>query len=59
MVKKFLTVKNQEFTVVDIDQHPEKQEELTKLSGTLSVPVTVSDKGMVVGWNPSKLLEII
>lgn len=60
MVKKYLDVKNHQYDVVNLDEHPERQAEALALSGALTVPVTVVTKHddsqeVVVGYNLSKL----
>ncbi len=63
MVKKWLDSKGLGYDVVNLDDHPERVQELLELTGQLAVPVTVvSDeadqhqhKEVAVGWNPGKL----
>jgi glutaredoxin 3 len=63
-VEKWLTAKGLAFTEINLDEHPEKREELLQVSGQMAVPVTVvadddSDQhDMVVGWNLAKLIEV-
>ena len=64
MVKKFLDAKGHEYEVVNLDENPERQEEALRLSGALTVPVTVVTKHddsqeVVVGFNLAKLAPAI
>lgn len=64
MVKKWLTMKNQEWEEVHLDEHPERQQEAIDLSSSTTVPVTVVEKegglkSVIVGFNPSRLAEAI
>jgi glutaredoxin len=60
MVKKFLDMKGMSYEVVNLDDHPERQEEAFNVSGALTVPITVVTKHddsqeVVVGYNLSRL----
>lgn len=59
MVKKYLTMKNVEFTVVDVTDSPEKALEIQKLTGLTTVPITTDGTEFVAGWNVQKLAELI
>jgi glutaredoxin len=60
MVKQFLTLKGKEFKVVNLDDNPEKRQELFELTGALTVPITqVDDNNFIIGWNRQKLAEIV
>lgn len=59
MVKQFLSMKGKDFEEVNIDEHPEAQQEAFNLSGALSVPVTTDGSSVVVGWNPAKLVALV
>jgi glutaredoxin len=64
MVKKWLTSKGFSYDEVNLDQNPERQEEALKLSGALTVPVTVITKEdesqeVVVGFNLAKLAPAV
>lgn len=59
MVKKFLTMKGKEFISVNLDEEPERQKEALDLAGRMTVPITVTDKGVAIGWSPAKLMEIL
>jgi glutaredoxin 3 len=69
MVKKFFDMKKLEYIVVNLDQNPERRQEVYDISGAMTVPVTIIDRGtiefakprrwVIVGWNPSKLSEAI
>ena len=61
MVKRFLDMKGQKYDVVNLDEHPERNQEAFELSGgALTVPITVitkqdDTKEVVVGYNLGKL----
>lgn len=64
MVKKYLTSKGASYEEVNIDEHPERQQDAYQLSGQLAVPVTVVTKEddsreVVVGYNLSQLAPAI
>lgn len=65
MVKRFLDMKGQAYQVVNLDEHPERNQEAFELSdGALTVPITVVTKHddsreVVVGYNLSKLAPAI
>jgi len=64
MVKKYLGAKGQDYEVVNLDEHPERQAEALELSGALTVPITVVTKEddsreVVIGYNLAKLAPAI
>lgn len=59
MVEKYLQSKKVEFQKVFVDDDRDKRDELFKMTGVMSVPITVSGDRYVIGWNPSKLSELI
>jgi glutaredoxin 3 len=65
MVKRFLDMKGQSYKVVNLDEHPERNQEAYELSnGALTVPITVITKQddsreVVVGYNLSRLAPAI
>ena len=64
MVKKYLESKGQTYDVVNLDEHPEKRQEVIDLSGAQTVPVTVISnendmQNITIGWNPGKLAAAI
>lgn len=65
MVKKWLTMKEQTFTVINLDEQPELRQEVIEMSGAMTVPVIVVEdeetetKNITVGWNPAKLAAAI
>ena len=64
MVKKFLDMKGMKYEVVNLDDHPERQEEAFNMSGALTVPITVVTKHddsqeVVVGYNLSRLAPAV
>lgn len=64
MVKKWLGAKGISYQEVNLDEHPEQQQDAYQLSGQLAVPVTVVTKEddsqeVVVGYNLSKLAPAV
>ena len=64
MVKKYLAAKGVTYSEVNLDQNPERQAEATRLSGSMTVPVTVvtrhdDSQEVVIGYNLSKLAPAI
>lgn len=64
MVKKWLAAKGHAYDEVNLDQYPERQAEAIKLSGAMTVPVTVVTKDddsreVIVGYNLSKLAPAV
>lgn len=64
MVKQFLTSKGKEYEVVNLDDNPEKRQELFEKTGAMTVPVTLikKDDGMedvVIGFNRARLAEVL
>ncbi len=64
MVKKWLDAKGHGYETVNLDEHPERQQEAYEISGQLAVPVTVvtkddDSKEVVVGYNLAKLAPAV
>ncbi len=65
MVKKILTMKGHEYSEVNIDESPDRHQEVLKLSGQQRVPVTVvSDdttgfQSVITGYNPGQLMPAL
>lgn len=64
MVKKWLTSKNLQYEEINLDEKPELRAEVTRLSGGMTVPVTVVTKAddtqdVIVGWNLAKLAPAV
>jgi glutaredoxin 3 len=64
MVKRWLGSKGYSYEEVNLDQNPERQAEAMRLSGALTVPVTVvtkqdDSKEVVVGFNLSRLAPAV
>ena len=65
MVKRYLDMKGQKYDVVNLDDHPERNQEAYELSdGALTVPITVvtkedDSKEVVVGYNLSQLAPAV
>lgn len=64
MVKKWLAAKGHTFDEVNLDQNPERQAEALRMSGAMTVPVTIVTKAddsqeVVVGFNLAKLAPAV
>jgi glutaredoxin 3 len=64
MVKRYLGMKGISYSEVNLDQNPERQAEVTALSGATTVPVTVitkddDTKEVVIGYNLAKLAPAV
>ena len=65
MVKRFLDMKGLKYDVVNLDEHPERNQEAYELSnGALTVPITVitkddDTKRVVVGYNLGQLAPAV
>lgn len=64
MVKKYLGIKGVQYQEVNLDENPARQAEALKLSGALTVPVTVvtqqdDSREVIVGYNLAKLAPAI
>jgi glutaredoxin 3 len=64
MVKKWLGAKGYTYEEVNIDEHPERQQEAMAVSGQMAVPVTVvtrqdDTQSVVVGFNLSQLAPAV
>lgn len=64
MVKKYLSAKGHTYEEVNIDQHPERQAEAFKLSGAMTVPVTIVTKhddsmDVIIGYNLARLAPAV
>jgi glutaredoxin len=65
MVKKFLDMKGHKYEVINLDDHPERNQEAYEISnGALTVPITVvtkqdDTKEVVIGYNLSKLAPAV
>ena len=64
MVKKYLAAKGVKYDEVNLDDNPERQEEALRLSGAMTVPVTLVTKHddtqeVVIGYNLARLAPAI
>lgn len=59
MVKKFLTMKGKDYTIVNLEENPEMRQSLFEKTGQMTVPITQVGENYVVGWNPSKIGALI
>ena len=53
----YLKEKGVQFEEINLSEHPEKVEELTKKTGQLGVPVTEIDEEYIIGFDIPKLKE--
>lgn len=58
-VKAFFDSEGVEYEIVDVTIKPEYQDELKKVSGMLTVPVSFFKDNVVVGYHRSKLKELV
>lgn len=54
-VKQYLKMKNKEFEEVDVTDDLSKRQELQRITGFITVPITKINDEYIVGWNVSKL----
>ncbi len=64
MVKKYLVNKGVSYEEVNLDEHPHRQAEAMKMSGAMTVPVTIITKTddsqeVIVGYNLAKLAPAV
>lgn len=59
MVKQYLTLKGKDYSVVNLDENPEKRQELFEKTGAMTVPITQIDDQFIIGWNRQRLAEIV
>lgn len=64
MVKKYLTMKNKEYSEINIDEKPEAKEEIMDLTSAQTVPVTVitdadGNQEFSIGYNLPQLSSLI
>lgn len=64
MVKKWLQSKGYTYDEVNVEEHPERQQEAMEASGQLAVPVTVvtkedNSKEVIVGFNLARLAPAV
>lgn len=64
MVKQYLTMKGQNYSEVNIELNPERQEDMIKLSGVRRTPVVVVEgddgkKDISVGYNLPSLASAL
>jgi glutaredoxin 3 len=65
MVKKILTMKNHAYEEVNIDESPDRHQEVLQLSGQQRVPVTLiqdestGTQSVITGYNPGQLMPAL
>ena len=64
MVKRFLDMKGQNYDIVNLDEHPERRQEVMQMSGAQTVPVTIVTKeddsrNVIIGYNLAQLAPAI
>lgn len=57
-VKKYLAIKGVDYVEVDADKDEARQEAIN-ISGQFSVPVTVINGGVVVGFKPGQIADLL
>lgn len=62
MVKKYLDAKGKTYTTVNLDEQPELTDQVIKMSGAMTVPITVfqnetdkQSRKIVTGWKPGEI----
>lgn len=63
MVKAWLQRKGYDYKEVNLEEHPERQQEVFQMSGSFTVPITLIEhdqkKAVVIGFNLSNLAPAI
>lgn len=64
MVKRFLDMKGKSYDVVNLDEQPERRQEVIEMSGAQTVPVTIvtredDSKNVIIGYNLAQLAPAI
>lgn len=65
MVKKILAMKNHSYEEVNIDESPDRHQEVLQLSGQQRVPVTLirdeatGVQSVITGYNPGQLMPAL
>lgn len=64
MVKRYLSSKGLPYEEVNLEEFPDRQEEALKMSGALTVPITIVTKQddsqeVIVGYNLSRLAPAV
>ena len=64
MVKQYLKMKGQNYDEINIEEQPERRDEMVALTGQMNVPVTVvtkedGNRDVTVGYNLGKLSSAI
>jgi len=64
MVKRWLSHKGLSYQEVNLEEYPERQAEVMRMSGALTVPITVvtkqdDSKEVIVGYNLSRLAPAV
>ena len=58
-VKQYLTKKGRAFEEVDLDNDPDKRQELYERTQMMVVPITEIDGRLVVGYNLSEIASLL
>ena len=58
-LKQLLDKRQVEYEEIDIYQDDEAVEDMKRISGQMSVPVTLIDDEVIVGFNKKKLIEAL
>lgn len=60
-VKRYLDIKNQQYDVVNLDEHPQVEADVVAKSGARTVPIVMmtnadgEESVASIGWNPGAL----
>jgi len=59
MVKEYLSNKGVKFEERDVSRHPSAAQELVRTSGQMGVPVTVINEEIIIGFDRSRLEQVL
>jgi glutaredoxin 3 len=59
MVKEYLDGKNVSYTEYNVAEDAEKRQEMVQKSGQMGVPVVFIGESMVIGFDQSKIDELL
>ena len=59
IAKEFLKEKGVEFEEINVEQNPEKAQEMIEKSGQMGVPVIEIDGKIIIGFNKKEIEEAI
>lgn len=59
MAKDFFTEKGIEFEDFNVSENLDKRKEMVDKSGQMGVPVILIDDNLIVGFNKTKIIELL